>query len=164
MMTKNLVAIIAAGLLAVFGLTSCSQAQAKSETPGQVQASRIFVENLESRARVETPVKTVRVFEVASRNFERVSSTWVKAQVWARRPLSRRITWCESRHTPTAVNPSGKYRGLWQMDHRFWITYGGRKFASRPDRASAAEQNVVAYTGWLHRGYKPWRGGCSGVR
>lgn len=23
----------------------------------------------------------------------------------------------ESRHTPTAVNPTGKYRGLYQMDH-----------------------------------------------
>lgn len=63
---------------------------------------------------------------------------------------------CESHRNPQAVNPSGKYRGKWQMDADFWATYGGRAFASRPDLASEYQQDLVAYHGWLARGWQPW--------
>jgi hypothetical protein len=42
------------------------------------------------------------------------------------------------------------------MDADFWETYGGLKYASRPELASETEQDAVAYRGWLARGWQPW--------
>lgn len=42
------------------------------------------------------------------------------------------------------------------MDADFWRTYGGRVFANTPDRATEVEQDLVAYRGWLKRGWQPW--------
>jgi hypothetical protein len=75
---------------------------------------------------------------------------------WARSSATRAVFGCESHWNPRAVNPSGKYRGLIQADSRFWRTYGGLAFASRPDLATTAEQLRVAYAGWLSRGWQPW--------
>ncbi len=54
------------------------------------------------------------------------------------------------------MSSTGKYRGKWQMDADFWQTYGGLQYASRPDAASEAEQDAVAYRGWQARGWQPW--------
>lgn len=54
------------------------------------------------------------------------------------------------------VNPSGTYRGKWQMDAAFWSAYGGTEFAPRPDLATCDEQDVVAYRGWVDRWWQPW--------
>lgn len=75
---------------------------------------------------------------------------------WASSWAARRVAECESGGNPRAVNPSGKYRGKWQMDRSFWRTYGGLRFASRPDLATEAQQDEVAYRGWLARGWQPW--------
>ena len=53
-------------------------------------------------------------------------------------------------------DPSGKYRGKWQMDSNFWSAYGGREFAATPDQATCAEQDIVAYRGWVDRWWQPW--------
>lgn len=62
----------------------------------------------------------------------------------------------ESHGICTAVNPSGKYRGRWQMDANFWSAYGGLAYASTPDRATCHQQDLVAYRGWQARGWQPW--------
>ncbi len=54
------------------------------------------------------------------------------------------------------TNPSGKYRGKWQMDADFWSTYGGLEFAPTADQASCGEQDLVAYRGWVDRWWQPW--------
>lgn len=42
------------------------------------------------------------------------------------------------------------------MDIDFWSSYGGRAFASRPELAGEAQQDLVAFRGWLARGWQPW--------
>ena len=63
---------------------------------------------------------------------------------------------CESSGNPRAVSRTGKYRGAFQMDSSFWRTYGGRRYATRPDLATYAEQLAVAQRGYAARGRSPW--------
>ena len=63
---------------------------------------------------------------------------------------------CESSDNPRAVDPSGTYFGLFQADAPFWRRYGGLAFAKRPDRATPAEQLVVAERGYEVQGRAAW--------
>lgn len=80
----------------------------------------------------------------------------VAFEEWKAAPFTKFIAIRESNRRCKAVNRSGKYRGRWQMDKNFWSSYGGRKYAKRPERASCAEQDLVAYRGWIARGWQPW--------
>ena len=60
---------------------------------------------------------------------------------------------CESSGNPAAVNPSGKYRGLYQWDYPTWQSVGGTGY---PAAASAAEQTARAMTLYRQRGRSPW--------
>lgn len=62
---------------------------------------------------------------------------------------------CESGGNYRAVNPTGKYRGAYQMDHDFWSTYGDGS-APTADRATPASQDAAAYAGFRARGWQPW--------
>jgi hypothetical protein len=42
------------------------------------------------------------------------------------------------------------------MSSAFWKTYGGKQFASKPEMASCRDQDLVAYNGWIVRGWAPW--------
>lgn len=75
---------------------------------------------------------------------------------WVASEHARRVANCESGGDPRAVSRTGKYRGKWQMDADFWRTYGGLRYASRPDLATESDQDRVAYAGWLARGWQPW--------
>ena len=58
-----------------------------------------------------------------------------------------------------AVNPSGKYRGAYQMDRNFWRAYGGDPAYLSPPRweqAPPAMQDRVAFAGYRARGSAPW--------
>lgn len=77
-------------------------------------------------------------------------------EVWRTSAFTRFISMKESHRNCKAVGRSGKYRGRWQMSPQFWKTYGGKKYASRPDKASCLEQDMVAYNGWIVRGWAPW--------
>lgn len=78
---------------------------------------------------------------------------------WRASAKAKSVLKCESHFNYKAVSGTGKYRGAWQMDSAFWRTYGGLEFAARPELASPAEQDLVAYRGWLSRGWQPW--GCA---
>lgn len=78
------------------------------------------------------------------------------AAAWANTRAAIAVAECESGRDGSARSHTGKYRGKWQMDADFWRTYGGLKFASSPDRASVAQQDIVAYRGYLARGWQPW--------
>lgn len=56
---------------------------------------------------------------------------------WVRAKL-RRIALCESRNNPRAVNPTGAYRGKYQMSIRTWYVAGGH---GDPAAAPAWEQD-----------------------
>lgn len=60
---------------------------------------------------------------------------------------------CESGGNPRAVNPSGKYHGLYQFDRSTWASVGGSGVASD---ASAAEQTRRAAILYSRRGSSPW--------
>jgi hypothetical protein len=86
----------------------------------------------------------------------RASRAGVSVRAWASSATARRVASRESGGNCRAVSPSGKYRGKWQMDANFWRTYGGRAYASTPDRASCAQQDIVAHRGWVARWWQPW--------
>jgi peptidoglycan hydrolase-like protein with peptidoglycan-binding domain len=80
----------------------------------------------------------------------------VPFEVWRTSAFARFISMKESHRNCKAVGRSGKYRGRWQMSPAFWKTYGGKQFASTPDKASCRDQDLVAYNGWIVRGWAPW--------
>lgn len=65
----------------------------------------------------------------------------------------------------TSVSPGGTYRGAYQMDRSFFLTYGGNpelagKASDRStwawETASPAEQSDVAWRGYQARKLGPW--------
>lgn len=80
----------------------------------------------------------------------------ISVRAWVNSATARRIIRAESGGNCRAVSPGGKYRGKWQMDRSFWRTYGGLAYASTPDRASCAQQDIVAHRGWVARWWQPW--------
>jgi peptidoglycan hydrolase CwlO-like protein len=66
----------------------------------------------------------------------------------------RQIALCESGGNPTAVSPSGLYRGKYQFDPQTWAAMGGA--GTDPAKASEAEQDRVAYLLYQQRGAAPW--------
>ena len=77
-------------------------------------------------------------------------------EVWRASAFTRYISMKESHRNCKAVNRTGKYHGRWQMSSAFWKTYGGKQFASKPEKASCRDQDLVAYNGWIVRGWAPW--------
>ncbi len=60
---------------------------------------------------------------------------------------------CESGNNPRAINPSGKYTGLFQFDDRTWQGTGG---SGRAYDASPEEQLMRAKILYQARGLQPW--------
>nr|WP_308298901.1 ubiquitin-like domain-containing protein [Streptomyces sp. GESEQ-35] len=60
---------------------------------------------------------------------------------------------CESGGRASAVDPSGTYGGLYQVDTQTWRSLGG---SGRPQDASAAEQTQRAKRLYVRRGASPW--------
>ncbi|MFG2791270.1 ubiquitin-like domain-containing protein [Streptomyces sp. NPDC048419] len=60
---------------------------------------------------------------------------------------------CESGGRPNAVDPSGTYGGLYQLDSRTWRGLGG---SGRPQDASEQEQTLRAKKLYVRRGANPW--------
>ena len=73
-------------------------------------------------------------------------------------PSSGGLNWpalaqCEAGGNPQAVNPSGKYMGLYQFDQQTWNANGG---SGSPLDASAAQQTAIAQNLYNARGISPW--------
>jgi resuscitation-promoting factor RpfB len=60
---------------------------------------------------------------------------------------------CESGGRPNAVDPSGTYGGLYQLDTQTWRGVGG---SGRPQDASEQEQTLRAKKLYVRRGANPW--------
>ncbi|MFR0353096.1 ubiquitin-like domain-containing protein [Streptomyces sediminimaris] len=65
----------------------------------------------------------------------------------------RGLAACESGGRPDAVDPSGTYGGLYQLDSRTWHGLGG---SGRPQDASEEEQTLRAKKLYVRRGANPW--------
>jgi len=95
-------------------------------------------------------------------------SRGTSAYAWAHTTDAYKVANCESGDRSSwdhyNGNPhlrDGRYHGKWQMDADFWSTYGGKQFASDAADASESEQDIVAYHGYLARGWQPWS--CSRI-
>lgn len=60
---------------------------------------------------------------------------------------------CESSMNPQALNPSGKYRGLFQFDQRSWEYVGG---SGDPSQAPVKEQYKRAKLLQEKQGWSAW--------
>jgi hypothetical protein len=60
---------------------------------------------------------------------------------------------CEAGGNPHAVDPSGRYGGLYQFDSGTWHSLGG---SGRPQDASPSEQTARARKLYRQRGAAPW--------
>lgn len=65
----------------------------------------------------------------------------------------RALAACESSLNPEAINPTGKYRGLFQFDNRSWEWVGG---SGDPARASIREQYKRAKLLHDKQGWNAW--------
>lgn len=63
------------------------------------------------------------------------------------------IAACESGGNPSAVDPSGTYRGKYQFDHGTWASVGG---SGDPAAAPEAEQDYRAGLLYARSGAAPW--------
>lgn len=63
------------------------------------------------------------------------------------------IAECESGGNPTAVSPTGKYRGKYQFSQETWEALGG---TGKPDEAEEAVQDQLALQLYNERGLAPW--------
>lgn len=105
-------------------------------------------------SRVIPPSIDVTTTEEARTSRRHRRSIGVRAFV--RSPTARKVVQRESSGQCDVLSPGGTYRGKWQMDADFWSSYGGRNYAATPDRATCAQQDVVAYRGWVDRWWQPW--------
>lgn len=64
-----------------------------------------------------------------------------------------KIAQCESGGDPTAISPSGQYRGKYQFDRQTWSANGG---SGDPASAPEAAQDKIAAKLLADRGTAPW--------
>jgi hypothetical protein len=91
-----------------------------------------------------------------TRNLSKSERKKISFKVWVKSPTAKFLKKKESNNNCKATGGNGKYRGTWQMNAGFWKKYEGKKYASKPDKATCHEQDLVAYKGWLDRGWSPW--------
>lgn len=103
---------------------------------------------------VNSPI--VKSAEDPTRNLSKEERKKISFEVWVNSPTAKYLKKVESNNNCKSTGGNGKYQGTWQMNAGFWKTYGGKKYASKASKATCMEQDLVAYKGWLARGWSPW--------
>jgi hypothetical protein len=98
----------------------------------------------------------IQIAEDPTRNLSKEERKKISFEVWVNSPTAKYLKKKESNNNCKATGSKGKYQGTWQMNAGFWKTYGGKKYASKASKATCKEQDLVAYKGWLARGWSPW--------
>ena len=98
----------------------------------------------------------IQVAKDPTRNLSKAERKKIPFEVWVKSPTAIYLKKIESSNNCKAVGGKGKYLGTWQVSAGFWKTYGGKKYASKANKATCYEQDLVAYKGWLARGWSPW--------
>jgi hypothetical protein len=80
----------------------------------------------------------------------------VTFEVWVNSPTAIYVKKAESHNNCRSTGSKGKYQGTWQVTAGFWKSYGGLQYASKATKASCHQQDLVAYKGWIARGWSPW--------
>ncbi len=94
--------------------------------------------------------------EDVTRNLSKAERKEISFEEWVKSPTAKYLKKVESHGNCKATGGNGKYQGTWQVNAGFWKTYGGKKYASKASKATCKEQDLVAYKGWLARGWSPW--------
>lgn len=97
-----------------------------------------------------------RIADDPTRNLVKADRLKISFETWVQSPTAIYLKRVESNNNCKATGSKGKYQGTWQMNAGFWKTYGGLKYAKKASKASCHEQDLVAYKGWLARGWSPW--------
>ena len=98
----------------------------------------------------------IQVAEDPTRNLSKEERKKISFEVWVNSPTAKYLKKVESNNNCKSTGGKGKYQGTWQVNAGFWKTYGGKKYASKASKATCREQDLVAYKGWLARGWSPW--------
>jgi hypothetical protein len=98
----------------------------------------------------------IQIAEDPTRNLSKEERKKISFEVWVESPTAKYLKKVESNNNCKSTGGNGKYQGTWQMNAGFWKTYGGKKYASKASKATCKEQDLVAYKGWLARGWSPW--------
>ena len=101
-------------------------------------------------------VAAIQVADDPTRNLSKEERKKISFEVWVESPTAKYLKKVESNNNCKSTGGNGKYQGTWQMNAGFWKTYGGKKYASKASKATCKEQDLVAYKGWLARGWSPW--------
>jgi hypothetical protein len=99
---------------------------------------------------------TLAIKEDPTRNLSKSERKKISFKTWVNSPTAKYLKKKESSNNCKARGYKGMYLGTWQMNAGFWKTYGGKKYGSNPTKATCREQDLVAYKGWLARGWSPW--------
>ncbi len=91
-----------------------------------------------------------------TRNLAKAERKNISFKTWVNSPTANYLKRVESRNNCKSTGSKGKYQGTWQVNAGFWKTYGGKKYAAKASKATCNEQDLVAYKGWLARGWSPW--------
>jgi Transglycosylase-like domain len=141
-------AALAAGVIGLVVVPAAPAAAFSPHGPG----GALPTQGVHAKAMGKDPTVTTKARKSAKYRKTIPLATWVMA------PKSKAVAKRESGGNCRAVNPSGLYRGKWQMSAGFWAGYGGKKYAARADRATCHQQDKVAYRGWLASWWHPWGG------
>jgi hypothetical protein len=98
----------------------------------------------------------IRTADDPTRNLSKTERKKISFEVWVKSPTTKYLKKLESNNNCKSTGGNGKYQGTWQVNAGFWQTYGGKKYASKASQATCREQDLVAYKGWLARGWSPW--------
>jgi len=99
---------------------------------------------------------TIKSADDPTRNLSKEERKKISFEVWVNSPTAKYLKKVESNNNCKSTGAKGKYQGTWQVNAGFWKTYGGKKYASKASKATCMEQDLVAYQGWLARGWSPW--------
>lgn len=105
---------------------------------------------------VAANASVIQVAEDPTRNLSKEERKKISFEVWVNSPTAKYLKKVESNNNCKSTGGKGKYQGTWQVNAGFWKTYGGKKYASKASKATCHEQDLVAYKGWLARGWSPW--------
>ena len=97
-----------------------------------------------------------RFVDDPTRNLAKADRLNISFETWVTSPTAIYLKRVESNNNCKSTGGKGKYQGTWQVNAGFWKTYGGLKHAKKASQASCQEQDLVAYQGWLARGWSPW--------
>lgn len=104
----------------------------------------------------QAAVPQIAMAEDVTRNLSKAERKEITFEQWVNSPTAKYLKKVESHGNCKSTGGKGKYQGTWQVNAGFWKTYGGKKYASKASKATCLEQDLVAYQGWLARGWSPW--------